>query len=480
MPGSGALKLNAGATIGAPHADHVAALLLAQYLRPPTGWELPILVGVGTIRLVRDESRLAALGVEGYELQCTSDGVCIVAASDAGLLWGVQTLRQLLPAAMETGTAVSGIDWVVPSVHIVDQPRFCWRGGHLDVSRHFFDVTFVKRFIDLLALHKQNVFHWHLTDDHGWRLQINRYPELTRAGASYTQAEAREVVAFAAARGIQVLPEIELPGHALAVLAAYPQFACTEGPFHVATEWGVFEDVFCVGSDDTLTFLRDVFDEVLEIFPGRFIHVGGDECPKARWQLCSKCRARRVREDLADEDALQAWTIRQFDKYLADRGRRLVGWDEILDGGLAQGATVMSWRGVQGGLQAARAGHDVVMSPQTHVYLDRKHYEGEDEPGRLSVNSLENCYRFDPTIADMTTSEAQHVLGVQANVWSEGFDTPAGAEVMTWPRMSAVAEIGWTAQADREFADFTRRFRHLAKRLDTMGVSYYRDRAIWG
>ena len=473
------MKLDARATIGAPEVDNVAALLLAEYLRRPTGWEWSVQVGVGSIQLIRDESQLVALGVEGYEVRCDSGGVRIVAATDKGLLWGVQTLRQLLPAALESGTVVSGVDWFVPAVYIADQPRFCWRGGHLDVSRHFFGVNFVKRFIDLLALHKQNVFHWHLTDDHGWRLQINRYPELTREGACYSQAEVREVVTFAAARGIQVVPEIELPGHALAVLAAYPMFACTEGPFHVAHEWGVFDDVFCVGNDDTLAFLRDVFDEVLDIFPSQFIHVGGDECPKARWKLCPKCQARRQREGLADEDALQSWTIRQFDTYLADRGRRLVGWDEILEGGLATGATVMSWRGVEGGLEAARAGHDVIMSPQTHVYLDRKHYEGDDEPGRLSVNSLENCYGFDPTDG-MTRQERQHVLGVQANVWSEGFDTPAGAEGMIWPRMSAVAEIGWTAQADRRLADFTKRFRHLAQRLDVMGVSYYQDRAIWG
>ncbi len=477
---SNVLHLDADTTIGAPEAEHPAAVLLAAYLRGPTGWTVPVQVGAGSIQLLRDGSRAQDFGAEGYQLDATPDGVCIVAGEDAGLFWGVQSLRQLLPAAIEARTTVTGVDWTIPTVHIEDRPRFSWRGGHLDVSRHFFDIDFVKGFIDLLALHKQNVFHWHLTDDHGWRLQIERYPELTHESASYTQAEARSVVAYAAARGITVVPEIELPGHALAVLAAYPEFACAEGPFHAATEWGVFDDVFCVGNDATLAFLRHVFDEVLEIFPSRFIHVGGDECPKTRWQQCPKCQARIQQEGLANEDALQSWTIRQFDKYLADRGRRLVGWDEILEGGLAPGATVMSWRGVEGGLEAARAGHDVVMTPQTHVYLDRKHYEGDDEPGRLSVSSLENCYGFDPTIADMTITEAQHVLGVQANVWSEGFDTPAGAEVMIWPRMSAVAEIGWTAQADRNFADFTGRFRHLAQRLDVMGVAYYRDRAVWG
>ena len=491
-PGSGVLRLDAGTSVGAPDPGQAAAMLMAHMLRSATGWAVPVQVGGGTIRFVLDASRAAALGDEGYELTCTEQGVTIAAAAAAGLQWGAQTLRQLLPAALEADRPAPGVDWVVPVVHIEDRPRFGWRGGHLDVARHFFDVDFVKRYIDLLALHKQNVFHWHLTEDQGWRLQIGRYPELTRVGAwrddgaggryggSYSRAEALDVVAYGLARGITVMPEIELPGHALAALSAYPQFSCTGGSFEVTTEWGVFDDVFCVGNDDVLAFLRDVFDEVLDIFPSPFIHVGGDECPKARWKACPKCQARIRQEGLADEDALQSWTIRQFDRYLADRGRRLVGWDEILEGGLAPGATVMSWRGVEGGLQAARAGHDVVMSPHTHLYLDYKHYEGQDEPGRLGVSSLENCYGFDPLIAEMTQDEARHVLGVQANVWSEGFDTPAGAERLIWPRMSAVAEIGWTPQADRTFADFTRRLSHLVGRFDAMGVNYYRDRAIRG
>ena len=492
--GTGQFQLDVDTSIGAPVHDHPAASLLAAWLRAATGWPVPVQVGAGTIRLVRD-STLSAAGDEGYELTCDDAGIRIIAATDAGLLWGVQTLRQLLPAAIESPTSAPGsefgTDWAVAAVRVVDKPRFSWRGGHLDVSRHFFDVAFVKRFIDLLALHKMNVFHWHLTDDQGWRLEIEAWPKLTsvggwrhpdgggRHGGSYTQDEARDVVAYAAARGVTVVPEIELPGHALAALAGYPQFACTDGPFQVTGEWGVFDDVFCVGNDSTLDFLRSVLDEVLDIFPSPFIHVGGDECPKVRWQTCDKCQARMKAEGLATENELQSWTIRQFDRYLSDRGRRLVGWDEILEGGLAPGATVMSWRGVEGGLEAAQAGHDVIMTPQTNVYLDRKHYDEEDEAGRLSVSTLANCYGFEPTLAQMTEVETQHVLGLQANVWSEGFDTQSGADRMIWPRMSAVAETGWSQPSDRDLDDFCRRFRHLAQQLDAMGVDYYRDRAIW-
>lgn len=490
--GTGGFQLGPDATIGAPTPTNAAASLLAQYLRPSTGFDLPITAGPGSIRFEHDATLAEALGPEGYELTSSPQGVVIVAAEDLGLLWAVQTLRQLLPPAIEADSVVSDVDWVVPAVRIQDRPRFSWRGGHLDVSRHFFDIDFIKRFIDQLALHKQNVFHWHLTDDQGWRLQIEKYPLLTEIGAwrddgaggtyggSYTQADARAVVDYAAERGITVVPEIELPGHALAVLAGYPQFACASGPFSVTTEWGVFDDVFCAGNDDALGFLRDVFDEVLDIFPSEFIHVGGDECPKTRWLTCPKCQARIQQEGLADEDALQSWTIRQFDNYLTARGRRLIGWDEILDGGLAPGAAVMSWRGIEGGLQAARAGHDVVMSPQTHVYLDRKHYEGEHEPGRLSVSSLANCYGFDPTIPELSEAESRHIIGVQANVWSEALDTPVAAYTMIFPRMSAVAEMGWTPQSDRSLADFVARFRSLATRFDVIGVNYYQDRAIWG
>lgn len=485
---TGAFRLTADTAVQADNPQHPAVALLLERLRRVTGYALPV-ASTGQIRWQIDPS--ADLGDEGYQLVADPDAVSVVVSNPGGWFWAAQTMRQLLPEAVEAGRQVAGAAWDIPAVRIVDGPRFCWRGGHLDVARHFFDVDYVKRYIDRLALHKQNVFHWHLTDDQGWRLQIERYPGLTDVGAwrtridgthhggSYTQADARQVVAYAADRGITVVPEIELPGHALAALAAYPELSCTGGSFSVTNDWGVFDDVFCVGNDDTIRFLEYVFDEVLDIFPSQFIHVGGDECPKARWRECERCQQRIKQHDLADEEALQSWTIRHFDRYLADRGRRLVGWDEILEGGLAPGATVMSWRGVEGGLDAARQGHDVVMAPQTHVYLDRKHYEGDDEPGRLSVATLRDCYGFDPIQSDMTPDEQAHVLGVQANVWSEGFDTAAGADRMIWPRMAAVAEMAWTPSHRREYGDFVARVRDYAPRLEALGIAYYRDTDIW-
>lgn len=491
-PGKGGFVLKGDAAIGAPTASHGVAAWLAGLLRGATGFPLPVRAGAAGIRLRLDPTRRSTLGDEGYLLEAEASGVTITAATDAGLFWGAQTLRQLLPTQVESLRPAAGVQWAVPGVTIEDRPRFAWRGGHLDVARHFFPVEFVKRFIDLLALHKQNVFHWHLTEDQGWRLQIDNYPGLTKTGAwrddgqggrcggFYTQAEAREVVAYAAGRHVTVVPEIELPGHALAALAAYPQYSCTGGPFEVGTKWGIYEDVFCAGNDGAISFLKDVLDEVLEIFPGPFVHVGGDECPKARWKACPKCQARIRAEKLADEHELQSWVIRQFDAYLAKCDRRLIGWDEILEGGLAPGAAVMSWRGTEGGLAAARAGHDVVMCPHQHVYLDYKHYEGDSEPGRLGVTSLEKVYAFDPTIPELKPAEAEHVLGVQANVWTEGPSTPAEVEMLTWPRMGAVAEMAWTPQASREFGDFRARLKPFGARLEALGVNYYRDRAVWG
>lgn len=489
--GAGAFVLKGDAAIGAPAADHGVAVYLAGLLRRATGLALPVRAGAGAIQLRLDGLRANALGVEGYQLVVTANGATITAAAEAGLFWGAQTLRQLLPPQIEAGAVVGSLAWTVPVVAIEDWPRYRWRGGHLDVARHFFPVEFVKRFIDLLALHKQNVFHWHLTEDQGWRLQIDNYPALTQTGAwrddgkggryggFYTQAEAREVVAYAAARHVTVVPEIELPGHALAALAAYPQYSCTGGPFAVGTKWGVYEDVFCAGSDGAIAFLKDVFDEVLEVFPGPFIHVGGDECPKDRWTACPKCQARIRAEGLADELELQSWVVRQFDSHLTRQGRRLIGWDEILEGGLAPGATVMSWRGTQGGLAAARAGHDVVMCPSQHVYLDYRHYEGDGEPGRLGVTSLEKCYAFEPAIPELGADDAARILGVQGNVWTEGMSTPAEVEQLTWPRMCAIAEIAWTPRDGRDFGDFRARLKSLGARLQALGVNYYRDRAVW-
>ena len=434
----------------------------------------------------------AALAEEGYELTIEPDSVLLRAAKPRGLFWGVQTLRQLLPpggqgakAARSEGTHAVPL----PCVHIKDTPRYPWRGMHLDVGRHFMPTEFVKRYIDFLALHKFNVFHWHLTEDQGWRIEIKEYPRLTtvaawrgqedkRYGGFYTQKEIREVVAYAADRFITVVPEIELPGHSLAALAAYPEVSCTGGPFEVPTRWGIFEDVYCAGNDATFEFLKNVLSEVLELFPGPYVHIGGDECPKTRWKACKKCQARIEAEGLADEHELQSYFIKRISRFLASNGRRLVGWDEILEGGLAPDATVMSWRGIKGGIAAARMGHDVVMTPGTHCYLNMKQAPGADEPGHAGshVVTLEKVYSYEPTPAELTPAEAKHILGAQGNVWTEYIATPKEVEYMVFPRMCALAEVTWTPAPLRDWNDFLSRLEVHQQRLDAMGVNYYREK----
>jgi len=421
-----------------------------------------------------------------YRLVADADSVRISAATAAGLFYGLQTLRQLVPL---DGSGR------VPHLAIEDAPRFPYRGMHLDVGRHLFPVSFIKRYIDLLARYKLNVFHWHLTDDQGWRLEIRKYPRLTEVGAwrretvagrqmnpyvgdgtpyggYYTQDDVREVVAYAAARHVTVIPEIELPGHALAALAAYPELACTEGPFEVGTRWGVYDDVFCP-SERTFAFLEDVLAEVLELFPSRYIHIGGDEVPKRRWKESALAQEVIRREGLKDEAGLQSWFVRRIEGFLRARGRRLIGWDEILEGGLAPEATVMSWRGMAGGIEAARQGHDVIMSPGSHLYFD--HYQGprESEPLAIGGNTpLARVYAFEPVPPDLTDAQARHVLGAQANVWTEYITLPEQVEYMALPRMLALAEVVWSPLARRDWADFAGRLPAQLARLDALGVQY--------
>lgn len=426
------------------------------------------------------------LPAEGYELTAAPAGVTIRGGGPAGVFYGLQTLRQLLP------TDGSGR---IPTVTIRDAPRFSYRGMHLDVGRHLFPVAFVKRYIDLLARYKLNTFHWHLTDDQGWRLEIRAYPRLTEVGAwrretvagnqlspyagdgqpyggYYTQDEVREVVAYAAARHVTVIPEIELPGHARAALAAHPDLACTDGPFEVGTTWGVYEDIFCP-SERTFTFLETVLSEVLELFPSPYIHIGGDEAPKRRWKESALAQEVMRREGLRDEQELQSWFIRRIETFLRGRGRRIIGWDEILEGGLPPGATVMSWRGTSGGIEAARQGHDVIMTPGSHLYFD--HYQGARETEPLAIGgftTLERVYGFEPVPPVLTPDEARHVLGAQANVWTEYIPTTRQVEYMAFPRMLALAEIVWTPAAERSWGDFVRRLPDQLARLDALGVNY--------
>jgi hexosaminidase len=427
-----------------------------------------------------------ALRDEGYAMLVGPKGVEIRAATARGLFWGVQTLRQLLPPdRLATRPADPG-PVSIPCLKVQDRPRYPWRGMHLDVCRHFLPAEYVKRYIDLMALHKMNVFHWHLTEDQGWRIEMKKYPKLTevaawrmqdgrRYGGFYTQDEIRDVVAYAADRFITVVPEIEMPGHSLAALAAYPEYSCTGGPHTVANRWGIFEDVYCPGNDATLKFLQDILSETMALFPSEFIHVGGDECPKARWKECPKCQARIKAEGLTDEHELQSWFITQMSRFLEAKGRRLVGWDEILEGGLAPGATVMSWRGTKGGIAAARANHDAVMTPSSHCYLNFWNTEKKDDPGHVTgaVTTLEKVYGYEPTPTELSPEEAKHILGVQANVWTEYIQDGATVERMAYPRACALAEVAWTPAEEKSWDDFSRRMETHRHRLDALDVNYY-------
>jgi hexosaminidase len=493
QPAEGVFVLDAGTRItwqrGNREAER-AADLLASYIDRATTQTLvaakaPMLgPPQGAIHLTFAGAD-KTLGAEGYQLDIAPGRIVLRASERRGLLMGVQTIRQLLPPP---GTAPADMPIALPALSIRDTPRFAWRGMHLDVCRHFMPLEFVKQYIDLLALYKFNTFHWHLTEDQGWRLHVPAYPRLTEVGAwrygaggrhggYYTEAEAREVVAYAHARGIVVVPEIEMPGHSLAALAAYPQYSCTGGPFEVATTWGVFDDVYCAGKDETFEFLQGVLDHVLAVFPSEYIHIGGDECPKTRWKECADCQARIAAEGLADEHELQSYFIRRIETYLNARGRRLIGWDEILEGGLAPNATVMSWRSNKGGIEAARHGHDAVMTPLTHLYFD---YRQSTEPGELGATytrrtiDLERVYSFEPIPEELTPAEARHILGAQANVWTEQLKTPADVEYMVLPRMLALAEVVWSPADTRDWTAFRRRVRAHYPLFDALGHNYRR------
>ncbi|WP_435839195.1 beta-N-acetylhexosaminidase [Streptodolium elevatio] len=445
-----------------------------------------------------------ALGPEAYRLTVSADGVEIVGGDEAGVFWARQTLRQLGGADGFRRAPVDHGPVVLPHVVVEDAPRFAWRGLMLDVARHFLAKDDVLRYVDLLAAHKLNVLHLHLTDDQGWRVQIERYPRLTEVGAwrprtrlgwgrepevwderphggFYTQDDLREIVAYAAERHVRVVPEIDLPGHSQAAIAAYPELGNVDvvdtGALRVKTEWGISPHVLAP-TDAVLAFYEGVFTELLEIFPGRFVHIGGDECLKDEWRR-SPIAQGRIRElGLGGEDELQAWMIGHFARWLAARGRRLVGWDEILQGGLAPGAAVMCWRWYTGGVAAAKAGHDVVMCPQQEVYLDHVQSADPGEPVPFGwVHTLEDVYRFEPVPPSLSgTPHAVHVIGTQANLWSEVTESRARVDYQVFPRLAAFAEVAWSAlprPEARDFGDFERRMdaAHYA-RLDALGVAY--------
>ncbi len=467
----------------------------AEFLRQGTSLPIPInQAGGAVIHLQLEDGLAEKLGKEGYTLHVTPTEVQIKAAAPAGLYYGTQTLRQLLPVEVETGA--SSASWSIPALEIEDWPRFSWRGFHLDVARHFFDVAFIKKFIDAMALQKLNVLHWHLTEDQGWRIEIKKYPKLTEIGSKrdaspllddiyhtdrtpyggfYTQEDVKEIVAYASERFITVLPEIEMPGHAVAALASYPELGCIGQQYKVRKYWSIAEDVFCAGNEQTFTFLEDVLSEVMALFPSEYIHIGGDECPKIRWHACPKCQQRMQEEGLQEETELQSWFIRRIEKFLNERGRRLIGWDEILEGGLAPNATVMSWRGASGGIAAANAGHDVVMTPNTYCYFDyhQSNDRSQDPPAATyapSIN-LEKVYHFNPT--DGIPAEKHiHVLGGQGNIWTERINSEKQVEYMLYPRGFAMAESLWTAPPERDFASFKERVGKILPRWDALKINY--------
>lgn len=473
-----------------------AGEFLASYIKEATGYAPKVATAKSSkpIHLSIDKS---ISNPEGYRLTVTPEGIELAGVTEAGVFYGVQTLRKSIPAVAE------GMNIELPAVTINDYPRFAYRGMHLDVSRHFFPADSVKKYIDILALHNMNTFHWHLTDDQGWRIEIKKYPELTKIGSQrkqtvighnsgeydgkpyggfYTQDEIRDVIAYAKERFITIIPEIDLPGHQQAALATYPELGCTGGPYDVWQQWGVSEDVICAGNEKSMQFLEDVLSEVIDLFPSEYIHIGGDECPKIRWKTCPKCQARIKAEGIkgdkkhSAEEYLQSSVISQMEKFVESKGRHIIGWDEILEGGLAPNATVMSWRGVDGGIEAAKQHHNVIMTPNTYLYFD--YYQSTDtENEPIAIGGylpLERVYSLEPT-AGIPDEYKKYVIGVQANLWTEYIPTFSQVEYMVMPRMAALAEVQWTDPSKKEYQSFLPRLVRMTKLYDRLGYNYAKN-----
>lgn len=490
-------SLNDGVKIIYPEGNEKMqknAEFLAAYLKEMTGKTLKTEAGTDTKNAIVLSLGLNSDNKEAYQLKVDANSVAIAGASEAGVFYGIQTLRKSLPVVTKGNVSL-------PAVEINDYPRFAYRGAHFDVSRHFFSVDSVKRFIDILALHNINRLHWHLSDDQGWRIEIKKLPGLTEIGSKrketvighnsgkydgqpyggfYTQEEAKDVVAYARERHITVIPEIDMPGHMLAALTAYPELGCTGGPYDVWPMWGVADEVLCAGNDKTLEFINDVLAEIVEIFPSEYIHVGGDECPKTRWKDCPKCQARikslgiKADNKHSAEEKLQSFIIAHAEKFLNEHGRQIIGWDEILEGGLAPNATVMSWRGISGGIEAARQQHDVIMTPTSHMYFD--YYQTKDianEPMAIGgYVPIEKVYQFEPVPSVLTPDEQKYIIGVQANLWTEYIPTFKQVEYMEMPRMAALAEVQWTVPEKKDYPDFLSRLPRLVSIYDLEGYNY--------
>ena len=488
---------------GKSKADQENAKFLQQFVADRTGLTLSIASKRGKTPAIVLSSEEKDFAPEGYRLRIDSKTVSIAASTKAGAFYGIQTLRKSLPHLSEKERAYMSKDGriALPGVEINDAPRFAYRGTMLDVARHFATADSVKRFIDMIALHGINRMHWHLTDDQGWRIEIKQLPELTKIGSHrsatvigkntgkydgkphggfYTQEQCKDIIAYAAARNIVIIPEIDLPGHMLAALAAYPHLGCTGGPYEVGQIWGVSSDVLCAGNPQTYEFIDKVLGEVAQLFPSNYFHIGGDECPKTRWKTCPKCQSFIQKNQLqaegkhSAEERLQSYVIRHAENTLARYGKRIIGWDEILEGGLAPNATVMSWRGEAGGIEAAQSGHDVIMSPNTYLYFD--YYQAKDakqEP--LAIGGylpLERVYSYEPMPAALTPEQGKHILGVQANLWSEYFKTHRQTEYMALPRLAALAEIQWRPQGTRTYAEFLKRLPKLFELYEEQNYNF--------
>lgn len=463
------------------------AQLLAAYIQELKGVRLtvadhPVDRGINLVATANDSS-------EGYRLSVATDRVEI-SGTPAGIFYGIQTLRKsLVPGKTR--------EFYLPTALVEDEPRFAYRGALLDVARHFYPVAEVKRFIDLMAMHNLNRFHWHLTDDQGWRIEIKSLPELTRVGAwrketlgdgkshggFYTQDEIRDIVAYAAQRHITVIPEIDIPGHTQAALAAYPQLGCTGGPYDVWTQWGVSDEVLCAGNDATLKFIDDVLGEVIQLFPSEYIHIGGDECPKTRWEHCPKCQARikalGLQTDSAStkEQKLQSFILAHAERFLQQHGRHVIGWDEILEGGLTPDASVMSWRGTEGGVKAARLHHNVVMTPVGDCYLSQTEFASSDEDPYHAGGylPLERVYNFQPIPDELSNADSSYVMGVQACLWGERIRSLKQAEFMLLPRMAALSEVAWSLSAGRDYKAFLHRLAPMTSLYDSLGFNHSRS-----
>ncbi|PXV64152.1 hexosaminidase [Dysgonomonas alginatilytica] len=476
-----------------PSLDKVASYFAAK-IKNSTGYDLDIKTGVPSSNFISlNLDKDIAVNGEGYLVEVTEKGIDIKAKTPQGVFYAMQTVMQLLPAEIESPTLIKYIAWKVPNVSIKDEPRFPYRGQHLDVCRHFADVDYLKKQLDVLAMFKINTFHWHLTEDQAWRIEIKKYPKLTEIGSKrvegdgstygpyfYTQDQVKEIVAYAKERFIEVIPEIELPGHGVAALAAYPELSCTGGPFEVRNIWGVANDVYCAGNDSVFQFLTDVIEEVIPLFESDYFHIGGDECPKIRWEKCPKCQARikelglKSDKEHSAEERLQSYFVQRMEKVLLKHNKKMIGWDEILEGGLAPTAAVMSWRGEEGGIAAANMGHDVIMTPGGWLYLDK--YQGDSKILPVTIGgllTLEKTYDYEPIPEKIADDKKHHILGAQGNVWAEYMYDTDRMENMTFPRIIAVAEVNWSAKDKKDYKDFERRMNNQLVRLDFHGINYF-------